>query len=445
MKTARITLRNTPRPPRAAPATTADGAPASPQAWTLVGPGESAEAARAGLARRAERRTDLVTPQIRRSATGLPQRALAPGEIADGSAALPILSMDSMAHAAHWSSAKAGQSAFGTAREAMRAIGAPWAAAAPFRPEPGLDGEGVNVVIVDEGLTESYLRSLVPGLNFMGGLVDLTAGRADPGRFSRARGAAHSWHGNMIARNILRIAPRVKLWDAPLLPDRVADIPAFTDDADDLLEGLEAAVDARGGAAEPWVVVNAWAVADSIMERDLPLPPGRRYTDGRQNEFNEQVAGMAARFDFVFAAGNFGTFAPDSFAGLYDCGPGRSIKGANALPEVLCVGATTVQGDWVGASSMGPGPAALAGGAENRKPDLCAPSWFSEPDDRGQLSTGTSAAAAVAAGLVAALRTTERTMPSAELFARLRDHALRPRGTGWDARMGHGLLCRPGA
>ena len=79
------------------------------------------------------------------------------------------------------------------------------------------------------------------------------------------------------------------------------------------------------------------------------------------------------------------------------------------------------------------------------KPDLCAPSGFHEDDDSALLNTGTSAAAAVAAGVVAALRSFEhfRGAPyvaPAEMRDLLRESARREQGQDWDPRLGYGVI-----
>jgi hypothetical protein len=56
---------------------------------------------------------------------------------------------------------------------------------------------------------------------------------------------------------------------------------------------------------------------------------------------------------------------------------------------------------WIGYSSQGPGQSNLS----TDKPDVCAPSGFSEDHDRFAGNIGTSAACGVTAGVVAALRT----------------------------------------
>ena len=67
---------------------------------------------------------------------------------------------------------------------------------------------------------------------------------------------------------------------------------------------------------------------------------------------------------------------------------------------VLTTGAVRVDGIWAGYSSEGPGANAAP---VPQKPDFCAPSQFVGIDGKYPLNDGTSAAAAITAGLVSAL------------------------------------------
>jgi hypothetical protein len=142
--------------------------------------------------------------------------------------------------------------------------------------------------------------------------------------------------------------------------------------------------------------------------------------------------------EMVFAAGNCGQFCPDPRCGAYDVGPGKSVYGANAHPKVLTVGGITTHPIAIGSSSQGEGPVALAA----EKPDLVAPSMFSEGSDRHTRNGGTSAACAMAAGVLAALR--QRWGPkdvTPEVMNQcLRETAWRPGPPGWDGRLGYGVI-----
>lgn len=100
----------------------------------------------------------------------------------------------------------------------------------------------------------------------------------------------------------------------------------------------------------------------------------------------------------VFAAGNCGPLCPASTC--HGLGPGLAINGANSHPDVLTVGAVDVTGALAGYSAQGPGT------LSNEKPDLLGYSHFlgSEALGHRKPDDGTSAAAPVVAGVVAALR-----------------------------------------
>lgn len=293
-----------------------------------------------------------------------------------------------------------GDADFGTRANADARIGA--AAIADLR------GNDVNVVLVDRGLD---MTRLPPG-SFGGGWA-FTPGPSGgwtftPGPFTppgptvqpgSARGE-DAEHGLMMARNILALAPDIRLYDLPIIPPRILNIPMFVASAHAAFLQVQSDIAwlrTLPGRDGPWVIVNSWALFD--RRSDLLSGTGSFGADPN-HPFRAAVQGLTADgADVVFVAGNCGQYCPDDRCGPRDVGPGYSITGANAYPEVLTVGAVRVDGLPLGYSSQGPGLIASA------KPDLCAPSNFTETSDPGLLSTGTSAACAVAAGVVAALRT----------------------------------------
>jgi hypothetical protein len=351
-----------------------------------------------------------------------------------------------------------GHALFGDADDAMALINA--AALARH----GLDGAGVNVVVVDMGFDVRQ----VPGIRFGGGWQKLAGLPEDPyddvwvprgprlpdlPEAERARlrypGVADPRlcvHGAMMAQNIARIAPRATLHDAPLVPlpegagitPLMASGRAFLSDA----EALFWAIDARIRAVPPWergswVIANPWAVFDRRR-----WPGTEAYTEGpvTAHALNRRIRAMTRRgIDFVFCAGNCGQFCPDGRCGPDDIGPGESLVGANAHPDVLSVGAVRTDGMWLGYSSQGPGTLYA------EKPDLCAPSHFAEAGDDYARHVGTSAASAVATGVVAALRSG---WPAAEVPTPLLWQALRESARGayggprrtHDPQSGYGVI-----
>lgn len=327
---------------------------------------------------------------------------------------------------------------FGTRAAALRAVGK------PFLDRRRLTGAGVNVVVADQGLDARALAG-----TFAGGWQ---VGARVPGQLEYVRGVTNNDHGMMIARNILAVAPGVRLFDLPLIPDRIREVESFLSFAQGKLASVLAWIEylrRTGLVPGPWVLVNAWA----IFDRSAELPPGS-YSMDSSHAFNRVVQGFAeANIDVIFAAGNCGQFGPDPRCGIYDIGPGASIYGAHALASVLTLGALRADAQWAGTSSQGPGPEDRAGPSPadtrltSRKPDLCAPSFFVDPHDGHAFNGGTSAASALAAGVTAALRGVARLdrIPTPRFFDALRRSARRAGAPLWDGRLGAGMIDAEGA
>lgn len=361
----------------------------------------------------------------------------------------------------HWGTRKSGGATFGTARDAMRLVGANWSETG-FDAPHGKNGENINVVIVDTGFNANYLRSLVPNLAFGGGFIVNTPNSPFPGSYQNAYKSMPTGHGNMIARNILRIAPHVRLFDAPILPPRVKDVQEYTFMVELLFEAIQELRSLTPYADQPWLIVNAWAVADSVQERGLG-PQNMLYTTGEFHNTNTLLQRMSQDFAIVFAAGNNGLFEPAKGSGHYNRGPHRpggspliengrpfgSITGANALPGVMTAAACTTNGVWIASSSQGNGPDALRtidNSVPGFKPDLVAPSWFAENNDSHQINTGTSASCAVVAGLAASAWGADPNLNPQDLFASMRNAAIsteNENAIGYRARFGHGITQYP--
>lgn len=361
----------------------------------------------------------VVSMDIERDAAPVMREMLAGSAYTSLGADLPFASVD------HWCPRAAPAHQFGDSAAAKRMIGV------EALRDRGLVGEDVNVVIVDQGLDKNAIEQQYNGKFGGGWPVTATNGVVNPGTLKVVRGVSRNEHGMMIARNILAIAPGATVWDLPVVPQRITNIPRFLSDAHVALEDVLA--DPRVSTGR-WLVVNAWAPFDRSSE----VPDGD-YSNNPKHPFNMLMAKFVERgIDVVFAAGNCGQFRPDRRCGKHDIGPGRSIFGANAHPKVLTVGAITTQGLWLGSASQGEGPNALAA----TKPDVVAPSMFSECADRHTRNGGTSAACAVAAGVVAALRQEwGQDAVSPELLIKCLRESARQRGSGsWNGRLGYGVI-----
>lgn len=316
-----------------------------------------------------------------------------------------------------------------------------------------LRGEGVNLVVVDQGINTASLRARFPDLPGAGGAPNFIGGwdvQEEPGGPWREAGhGLVDGHGTMVALNALSLAPAVRIFDLPLLPDRINDVRRYTTLMAAALAYVwtEIVLELSARYPGPWVFCHAWGIYDRRFE----VPHGG-YTAQPKHPLNGLVAllDVGPAFDQVFAAGNCGQFCPNGRCGHMDRGPGNSILGANSSPHVLTVGAVRADGAWIGYSSQGPGQRKffelpVGTPRERQKPDLCAPSHFVEPGDGRFLSSGTSAACGLAAGAVAALRSDlspTKGMSPQELRRHLRDTAQSPLDMlgPHDLRYGSGIL-----
>jgi hypothetical protein len=316
----------------------------------------------------------------------------------------------------HWCPNNAADPIFGR-RSAAHAL-----VNADYLKQRQLTGRNVNIVVVDQGIDKSQ----IPSANFGNGW---TMGNQSPG-------AAGDEHGAMLVRNIRAIAPDALLFDCPVVPARIGDLSGFLSDIEAAYHRMLTDIaiwQSQSRYPGPWIFVNAWAV----MDRRQDIPAGS-YTNNPQHPFNQIIDTAADSFDFVFGAGNGGQFCPDVRCGPNDRGPGNSIFGANCLGSVLTLGAVRTDAMWLGFSSQGPGQPNL----EHKKPDLCAPSQFADDHNAAHNNTGTSASAAIAVGVVSALRqrwSTDVISPD-DLKRVLNLSARRPPGAPWDKRFGHGIL-----
>jgi hypothetical protein len=356
------------------------------------------------------------------------------GEEASIGADLPVSATQFWSH---WCPEEAAYGLFGDSAAALRTIRAERLS----MEAAGLPGqEHVNIVFVDTGLPPALLPAAAE-LRGWKVLVDPD----NPASAVRLPGNPLTPHGEMVARNALAIArpaanPRVRLLDCPVIPDGITDLPVFLNSVTAALYFVLASI-VQLRAREPqqprisWVICNAWGVFDPSLE-----PPESPYANNPEHPVAIALRRLQNQcVDIVFAAGNCGAFCPNDRCHPDYTGPGRSINGANALEQVLTVGAVRTDGLWLGYSGQGPGIAGML----DEKPDLCAPSQFENDCDAGP-NTGTSAACGLAAGAVALLRTRwqcSNELGPAVLRAVLRNTAVQPYGPdGWQCRTGYGIL-----
>lgn len=302
------------------------------------------------------------------------------------------------------------QATVGNAQDVQAALNlAPLASA-------GCDGLGVRVTVIDEGIDGSTV-------NVVGGWSPYPA--VAPGT-----GPSGS-HGTMCALDVLLAAPQAQIRDYPLLRSQGPTAVAFLSDAIRAFADVMTFILQNPG---PMVITNSWGVFD----RSTDAPPGdpQNYSDNPHHPFNA-IAGslVLSGADVFFAAGNCGATCPDGRCGGNDIGPGQSIHGANAHPDVVTVGAVTVNDDLLGYSSQGPGTLA------HDKPDLCGFSHFDYPGKNPAFHSGTSAACPVVAGVAAALRSkpSARALPPTALKQSLLA-GTRGGSGAWSADLGFGII-----
>lgn len=295
----------------------------------------------------------------------------------------------------------------------------------------GLDGSGVALAVLDTGVNAAHTaRRLGREIRLDAERSWMPPGvRGGPGRFEVD-------HGTMCAFDALIAAPRASVIDIPVLlstrPGGSA-IDGLLSDAVAAFAHLRTVLAAQPEESRALVVNNSWG--SFSPEWDFPVGHPGNYSDGPAHPFNVMVSALEqAGADVLFAAGNCGTDCRDGRCAF----PDRPITGANSHPRALSVGGVDVTGRRVGYSSQGPGR------LTDRKPDFCAYTHFSGSKAFGdsEPDSGTSAAAPVAAGLVAAVRTRWpcTRLPPAHLRTLLRRTADDGGALGYDYDYGYGVV-----
>ena len=304
----------------------------------------------------------------------------------------------------------------------------------------GLDGQGVAVAIVDNGINVGALAGLLgcsPAFDAANSWTP-PGGMVPPGQYPVG-------HGTLCAYSALIAAPGATLLDMPglaptgqggstIAPTLSSALLAYAH----LLAFWAVAFSPTGaGKYGALVVSNSWGMPNPALD----FPPGHpgRYGDNPNHPFNVVTAALArANADILFAGGNCGTDCPMQICPV----DGKdTIAGAAALSEVLTVAGCDTTDRRVGYSSQGPAPAGMPG----QKPDLAGYTHFrgSELEGPGMPDRGTSVACPLTAGCIAAIRTKVRRdrVPSADLFRRFRQAARPVEGqAGRNDDVGHGMV-----
>ncbi len=304
-----------------------------------------------------------------------------------------------------------------------------------------LTGNGVAIAILDTGIN---LLGLTKSLGHRPRFDPQSCW--NPHHDSREPGTWRVGHGTMCAFDALIAAPEATLVDFPFMEveSASADGMMFPYVSSAMMAyGALLASRAHGPLKQYRALVtsNSWGIYHP--DDDYPAGHPGRFSDNPNHPFNAQLAAATrAGIDILFSAGNCGKGCPSP-----NCrnSNGAAIMGCAGILELLTVAGCDIHGVRAGFSSQGP---AIPGMAP-QKPDLTAYTHFLgsalTPDSKPD--TGTSAACPVAAGCVAAIRSSPKAspeaLPPAKLFDILRDTAAQPPGrsaSGWDGDFGSGII-----
>jgi subtilisin family serine protease len=294
----------------------------------------------------------------------------------------------------------------------------------------GYDGTGVVVAVVDGGITAvgrpvspgeraAIPRSPASGL-VVGGWPD------DWGTMSPGWGE----HGNMMAFDVQAVAPAAALWDIRIW-EGGNDFGAYVSNA---LAGYREAISYHSLYGQPQILSNSWGLYRRATDPSYASDPRSDFALMVEEALDEGIL-------VLFAAGNCGESCPFSLCGPADSGPGNSILGPNGHPRVMTVGAADLEDEWCGYTSQG--PAVLPPRAP--KPDFCGYTRFegyfpsADPDLR-DFDGGTSAATAVAAGVVALLKQKRPELTQDEAKTVLMETAENIWSPGFDLNAGAGII-----
>ena len=301
----------------------------------------------------------------------------------------------------------------------------------------GYDGHGVVVGVVDGGIT-AYGRDVnateLPAIPY-----SPATGRVADGWPDDWGTTAVGWgqHGNMMAFDIQTVAPAATLWDIRIWePAGVFDV--YLSNA---IAGYREAIDRHRLSGEPHILSNSWG----LYRRDLD--DDGEYASNPQSLFAVMVEeALDEGILVLFAAGNCGEPCPFSLCrrdplDTANIGPGKSILGPNGHPRVMTIGAANLEDDWCAYTSQG--FAVLPPNAA--KPDFCAYTRFegyfpgADPILR-DFDGGTSAATAVAAGVIALLKHKRPDLTQEEARAVLAETAQDILMPGFDQNSGAGII-----
>ncbi|HJW28182.1 MAG TPA: hypothetical protein VJ508_02915, partial [Saprospiraceae bacterium] len=212
-----------------------------------------------------------------------------------------------------------------------------------------LSGEGIVVGVLDGGITATGrpLSPREPGqipFSTTSGTIPRVVGgwpNTDPEQLllSRFSPLPPEWgttsydindHGNMMAYDILRVAPRARLLDLRIARSSSTPITARISDA---CSAYDWAIGAYRAYGIPQIITCSWSLFQKNWAPD--------YAQDLNHVFTRKVEeAMNAGIIVLFNAGNCGIHCPNERCGSdpENIGPGHSIWGANGHPRVITVG-----------------------------------------------------------------------------------------------------------
>jgi len=307
----------------------------------------------------------------------------------------------------------------------------------------GYTGHGITVGVVDAGITA---RGRAVRLGEVAAIPSPPATGKVTGGWPPDEDGMQSWgttavgwgqHGNMMAFDVQAMAPEAALWDIRIWgrgPEKDAAYP-FAGYVSNAVKSYRAVIDST---PRPQILTNSWGLYDSGIDPKFAFSPDSPFMRMVEEALDEGIL-------VLFAAGNCGTGSradPNTLCGGSDQGPGCSILGPNGHSRVMTVGAANLNGQWCAYTSQG--PAALSP-YEVEKPDFCSytrfDGFFPGADPRlRDFDGGTSAATAIAAGVVALLMQRSPGLTQEDAKRVLRDTALDIRQPGFDTDSGAGII-----
>jgi subtilisin family serine protease len=310
--------------------------------------------------------------------------------------------------------------------------------------DQGLDGNGVAIAIMDTGINLDHLKTVLGWRPTM----DTTNSWTPPGSKFKP-GAFPVDHGTMCAFDVLIAAPNATLLDFPILSAKLpgggsimsATLSAALLTYSTILLSWNSGVGSGDLSQYKGLVLsNSWGIFHPSW--DFPVGHPGRYCDNPNHPFMLQLEAMSrGKIDVFFAAGNCGADCPD---GRCQNRTKEAVMGASASIDAMSVAGCDINNERVGYSSQGP---SIPGIPPGTKPDITSYTHFmgSQAFGADQPDSGTSAACPVAAGCMAALRTSILPRTPADpymMYDHLRMSAKVPPGqaSGWNGDYGHGII-----